>query len=78
MVNRFHDRIKTLFSGKRNVMTHYLQGYLALFQYSELHTMMIGSKMFQDVFMKINNILSVIRNKDIYPEVNLYKTLYEC
>ena len=25
-------------------MTHYLQGYLALFQYSELHTMMIGSK----------------------------------
>lgn len=78
MVNRLHDRIKTFFRGKRNVMTHYLQGYLALFQYSELHTMMIGSKMFQDEFMKINNILSGIRNKDICPEVNLYKTLYEC
>ena len=45
---------------------------------SELHTMMIGSKMFQDEFMKINNILSGIRNKDICPEINLYKTLYEC
>ena len=78
MVNRLHDRIKAFFRGKRNVMTHYLQGYLALFQYSELHTMMIGSKMFQDEFMKINNILSGIRNKDICPEVNLYKTLYEC
>ena len=31
-----------------------------------------------DEFMKINNILSGIRNKDICPEVNLYKTLYEC
>ena len=69
---------KQVFRGKRNVMTHYLQGYLVLFQYSELHTMMIGSKMFQDEFMKINNILSGIRNKDICPEVNLYKTLYEC
>lgn len=78
MVNRLHDRIKAFFRGKRNVMTHYLQGYLALFQYSELHTMMIGSKMFQDEFMKINNILSGIRNKDICPEINLYKTLYEC
>lgn len=78
MVNRLHDRIKAFFRGKRNVMTHYLQGYLALFQYSELHTMMIGSKMFQDEFMKINNILSGVRNKDICPEVNLYKTLYEC
>lgn len=78
MVNRLHDRIKAFFRGERNVMTHYLQGYLALFQYSELHTMMIGSKMFQDEFMKINNILSGVRNKDICPEVNLYKTLYEC
>lgn len=78
MVNRLHDRIKAFFRGKRNVMTHYLQGYLALFQYSELHTMMIGSKMFQDEFMKINNILSGVRNKDICPEINLYKTLYEC
>jgi hypothetical protein len=32
----------------------------------------------QDEFMKINNILSGIRNKDICPEINLYKTLYEC
>lgn len=50
------------------VMTHYLQGYLALFQCSELHTMMIESKMFQDEFMKINNILSVIRNNDTCQE----------
>ena len=34
MVNHLHDRIKAFFRGKRNVMTHYLQGYLALFQYS--------------------------------------------
>ena len=34
--------------------------------------------LFQDEFMKINNILSGVRNKDICPEVNLYKTLYEC
>ncbi len=67
MVNRLHDRIKAFFRGKRNVMTHYLQGYLALFQYSALHTMMIGSKMFQDEFMKINNILSGIRNKRYMP-----------
>ena len=40
--------------------------------------MMIGSKKFQDEFMKINNILSVILNKDKCPEINLYKTLYEC
>ena len=53
-------------------MTHYLQGYLVLFQYSELHTMMIGSKMFQDEFMKINNILSGIRNKDIYVQKSIY------
>lgn len=78
MVNHLHDRIKAFFRGKRNVMTHYLQGYLALFQYSELHTMMIGRKMFQDEFMKIINILSSIRNKDIRLDVNLYKTLYVC
>ena len=59
-------------------MRHYLQGYLALFQYTEPHTMMIESKMFQNEFIKINNILSDIRNKDICPGVNLYKTLYEC
>ena len=41
MVNPLYDRIKTFFRGKRNVMTHYLQGYFALFQYSDLHTMMI-------------------------------------
>ncbi len=46
MVNRLHDRIKAFFfRGKKKCnVTHYLQGYLALFQYSELHTMMIGSK----------------------------------
>ncbi len=48
MVNRLHDRIKAFFRGKkRNVMTHYLQGYLALFQYSELHTMMIEARCFK-------------------------------
>ena len=39
---------------------------------------MIGSKMFQDEFMKINNILSGIRNKYICSEVKLYKMLCEC
>lgn len=79
-VNHLHDRLKAFFRGKRNVMSHYLQGYLALFQYRELHTMMIGTPLFQEEFMKINNILSGIRNKDICPGVNLYKTLYniEC
>lgn len=63
-VNHLHDRIKAFFRSKRNIMAHYLQGCLALFQCSELHIMMIECKRFQDEFMKINNILSGIRNND--------------
>lgn len=32
-INDLHEKIKAFFRGKRNVKTHYLQGYLALFQY---------------------------------------------
>lgn len=57
---------------KRNVMAYYLQVYLALFRYNELHTMIFGNKKFQNKFMKINNILSGVRYKYISSEVNLY------
>lgn len=53
-------------------MAYYLQVYLALFQYNELHTMIFGNKKFQNKFMKINNILSGVRYKYISSEVNLY------
>ena len=35
-------------------MAYYLQVYLALFRYNELHTMIFGNKKFQNKFMKIN------------------------
>lgn len=60
---------------KRNVMAYYLQVYLALFRYNELHTMIFGNKKFQNKFMKINNILSGVRYKYISSEVNLYKNV---
>ena len=53
-------------------MAYYLQVYLALFRYNELHTMIFGKKKFQNKFMKINNILSGVRYKYISSEVNLY------
>lgn len=59
-------------------MTYYLQVYQHYFNIVS-YIMMIGSKMFQDEFMKINNnILSGIRNKYICSEVKLYKMLCEC
>ena len=53
-------------------MAYYLQVYLALFRYNELHTMIFGNKKFQTKFMNINNILSGVRYKYISSEVNLY------
>lgn len=76
-VNKLHDRIKAFFRGKRNVMTHYLQGYLALFQYIDLHPIVIGTQRFNQDFFLINRIYSGIRKKDICPGVNLYKTFYK-
>ena len=58
-------------------MTYYLQVYQHYFNIVS-YIMMIGSKMFQDEFMKINNILSGIRNNYICSEVKLYKMLCEC
>lgn len=68
MVNHLRDRIKAFFRDKRNVMIHYLQRYLALFQYSELHTMMIGRKRFQDEFMKIIVVFEI----KIYAQKSFY------
>ena len=59
-------------------MAYYLQVYLALFRYNELHTMTFGNKKFQNKFMKINNILGSIQNKNICSEVNLCKMLCKC
>ncbi len=56
-------------------MAYYLQVYLALFRYNELHTMLFGNKKFRNKFMKINNILSGVRYKYISSEVNLYKNV---
>ena len=38
-INNLHEKIKAFFRGKRNVKTHYLQGYLALFQYRRKNPM---------------------------------------
>lgn len=76
-INQLHSRIKTFIRGKRNFMTHYLQGYLALFQYKLYHTIMIGTKKFEESFRMLNSIFSGIRNKDICSGENLYVTFYK-
>lgn len=76
-INQLHNKIKEFFRGKRNVVTHYLQGYLSLFQYIQHHVMMIGTKHFQKEYYNLNKIYSGLRIKDICSGVNLYKTFYK-
>lgn len=76
-VNTLHDEIKTFFRGKRNVMTHYLLGYLALFQYRKKYNQFALESVLDESFFRLNCIKTALRNRDICPELNLYRTFYQ-
>lgn len=75
-VNILHCKLKTFFYGKRGVFTHYLQGYLALFQFTLNHAKYYLDKNFQELFIKVNTIISGIRNSDINARTFIYHRLY--
>ena len=75
-VNKLHEQIKTFFRGKRNVATHYLQGYLALFQYKRKHPLYLDNHICRSLFYQLNCIKTALRNKDICSGVNIYRTFY--
>ena len=75
-VNKIHEQIKTFFRGKRNVATHYLQGYLALFQYKRKHPLYLDNHICRSLFYQLNCIKTALRNKDICNGVNIYRTFY--
>lgn len=75
-VNKLHEEIKTFFRGKRNVATHYLQGYLALFQYRRKHHTYLNNEIGRSLFCELNCIKTALRNKDICSHINIYRTFY--
>lgn len=75
-INDLHEKIKTFLRGKRNVATHYLQGYLALFQYRRKHPMYLSEKVGRSLFYHLNCIKTALRNKDICSGTNIYRTFY--
>ncbi|MEO2189635.1 IS1595 family transposase [[Clostridium] innocuum] len=76
-INNLHEKIKALFRGKRNVKTHYQQGYLALFQYRRKNPMYMSDKVVRSIFSRLNCIETALRNKDICSGVNVYRTFYD-
>lgn len=76
-INKLHEQIKTFFRGKRNVATHYLQGYLALFQYKRKHPLYLEHHICRNLFYQLNCIKTALRNKDICSGVNIYRTFYK-
>lgn len=76
-VNNLHDEIKTFFRGKRGVATHYLQGYLALFQYRRKNPLYLNVEICRSLFYRLNCIKTTLRNKDICVGVNIYRTFYK-
>ncbi len=75
--NALHEDIKTFLRGKRNVATHYLQGYLALYQYRRKNPLYLKSKICRKLFCQLNCIKTALRNKDICSDVNIYRTFYK-
>ena len=75
-VNKLHDEIKTFFCWKRNVATHYLQGYLALFQYRRKHPLFLLEAVLKQSFYRLYCIETALRNRDISSGVNIYRTFY--
>lgn len=76
-INQLHNELKSFIHGKRNFMAHYLQGYLALFQYKKQHNIMIGTKRFELKFVSLCKTFSGIRNKDICAGRNMYQIFYK-
>lgn len=54
--NALHEDIKTFLRGKRNVATHYLQGYLELYQYRRKTPLYLKSKICRELFCQLNCI----------------------
>lgn len=75
-INDLHEEIKTFFRGKRNVATHYLQGYLALFQYKRKHPLHLDNNICRNIFYRLNCIKTALRNRNICSGVNVYRTFY--
>lgn len=75
-VNQLHDEIKALFRRKRNVMTHYLMGYLALFQMRKKEPMYLQEQVLNSLLYRLNCIKTTLRNRDICSGVNIYRTFY--
>lgn len=75
-VNKLHNDIKTFFKGKRGVASHYLQGYLALFQYRRKFPLYMNVEVCRSIFCRLNCIKTALRNKDICSGINIYKTFY--
>lgn len=76
-INDLHEEIKTFFRGKRNVMTHYLLGYLALFQFRKKEPLFLLDSVLKTLFYRLNCIKTALRNKDICSGVNIYRTYYK-
>lgn len=76
-INELHNEIKAFFRSKRNVMTHYLLGYLALFQYRKKEPLYLLSHILESLFYRLNCIKTALRNKDIRRGVNIYRTYYQ-
>lgn len=76
-INKYHNRLKGFIYGKRNFMAHYLQGYLALFQYMINHTILIGTPCFDFEFASLCKIISGVRNKNICSGKNMYQVFYK-
>lgn len=75
-VNKLHEEIKTFLRGKRNVASHYLQGYLALFQYRKKHPLYLKEQILRQSFYQLNCIKTALRNRDICSGINIYRTFY--
>lgn len=75
-INILHSKIKSFFHGKRGVFTHYLQGYLALFQFTYKHSKYYLDCNLQELFIEVNTVISGLRVKDINAESNIYHILY--
>lgn len=76
-VNRLHNEIKAFFRSKRNVMTHYLLGYLALFQFRKKEPLYLLDEVLKPLLYRLNCIKTTLRIKDICRGVNIYRTFYK-
>lgn len=75
-INILHNEIKTFFRSKRNVMTHYLLGYLALFKFKKKEPLYLLDEVLKSLLYCLNCIKTTLRNRDVCQGVNIYRTFY--